>query len=280
MRSESEIFDLILNFAENDERIRLVGMEGSRTNVNVPKDDFQDYDISYIVTDMESFTKNDDWLGIFGKRIIMQKPEAMDLFPPEFEWFSYLMIFEDGVKIDLSIIPLDLLDKYLKSDKLLKILLDKDRLVPNLPTPTDQDFWIYKPSATFFDDCCNEFWLASTHVAKGLFRNELLFSSYIMEQVARPQISTVLSWKIGIDHGYNFSIGKYNKYIKKYLSENEWDLLMKTYRMDSVDNCWAALDGAHELFRQTSRYVADSLGFTYPDYDEQVTKYISKQRTQ
>jgi len=97
-------------------------MEGSRTNINVPKDDYQDYDVSFIVTDMDSFTKNDDWLDVFGKRIIMQKPEAMDLFPPEIDWFSYLMIFEDDIKIDLSIIPIGLLDKYLKSDKLLKIL--------------------------------------------------------------------------------------------------------------------------------------------------------------
>ena len=83
MRSEKEMLDLFLTFAKNDERIRLVEMEGSRTNINVPKDEFQDYDISFIVTEMNSFMSNDDWLDVFGKRIIMQKPEAMDLFPPE-----------------------------------------------------------------------------------------------------------------------------------------------------------------------------------------------------
>ena len=55
MRTEKEMMDLILTFAKNDPRIRVVGMEGSRTNVNVPKDEFQDYDITYLVTDMESF---------------------------------------------------------------------------------------------------------------------------------------------------------------------------------------------------------------------------------
>jgi len=52
MRSEREMCDLLLNFANNDERVRAVGMEGSRTNANVPKDEYQDYDISFIVTDM------------------------------------------------------------------------------------------------------------------------------------------------------------------------------------------------------------------------------------
>jgi len=230
------------------------------------------------VTDMESFTENDDWLDVFGKRVIMQKPEAMALFPPENEWFSYLMIFEDGIKIDLSIIPAGLLDKYLKSDKLLKILLDKDRLVPVPPVPTDEDYWIRKPSAAFFDDCCNEFWFVSTYIAKGLFRDEPLFAAWHMEQIARVQLFNMLSWKIGIDYGYGFSIGKHNKYIKKYLTGGEWDLLMKTYCMDSAEHCWVALTAAHTLFRRVSRYVANHFGYAYPDYDDRVTNYIDKNK--
>lgn len=42
MRTEKEIYDLVLNFAFQDERIRIVTLEGSRTNVNIPKDNLQD----------------------------------------------------------------------------------------------------------------------------------------------------------------------------------------------------------------------------------------------
>lgn len=66
MRSEQEMMDLFLDFALNDGRIRLVTLEGSRTNKNIPPDTFQDYDISYFVTDMESFKENDRWLEFFG----------------------------------------------------------------------------------------------------------------------------------------------------------------------------------------------------------------------
>ena len=41
-----------------------------RTNKNVPKDQFRDYDISYLVPDMESFKKDDQWLDYFGDHII------------------------------------------------------------------------------------------------------------------------------------------------------------------------------------------------------------------
>lgn len=83
MRSEKEMLEMILGFAKNDERIRAVTLEGSRTNPNVPKDLFQDFDISYLVTDIDSFIEDSEWIHVFGDRIILQTPEAMSMFPPE-----------------------------------------------------------------------------------------------------------------------------------------------------------------------------------------------------
>lgn len=128
MRTEKEIYDLVLNFAFQDERIRIVTLEGSRTNVNIPKDNLQDYDITFFVIDMGEFLKSDDWLSVFGNRIMMQKPEDMELFPPEEKGFSYIMLFDDGVKIDLTLLPVSMLEEYLTRDKLVKIMLDKDNM--------------------------------------------------------------------------------------------------------------------------------------------------------
>lgn len=90
---------------------------------------------------------------------MMQKPEDMELFPPELgNWFSYLMLFEDGNKVDLTLIPIDELHDYFSnSDGLVEVLLDKDSLVKNDITPNDRKYWIKKPTAKEFDDCCNEF---------------------------------------------------------------------------------------------------------------------------
>ena len=49
MRSEQEMYELIIGTARADERIRAVYMNGSRTDKNAPKDIFQDYDIVYAV---------------------------------------------------------------------------------------------------------------------------------------------------------------------------------------------------------------------------------------
>ena len=96
MRTAQEVMDAILGFAEENDNIRMVGMEGSRVNRNIPRDSFQDFDVTYFVTDSGQLTGDDGWLSRFGKIVMMQKPEDMELFPPEEPGYSYLMIFEYG----------------------------------------------------------------------------------------------------------------------------------------------------------------------------------------
>lgn len=78
---------------------------------------------------------------------MMQKPEDMELFPPEEKGFSYLMLFDDYNKIDLTLLPLEELDNYLKGDKLIKVLIDKDCRIKRDIVPTDIDYHVRKPSA-------------------------------------------------------------------------------------------------------------------------------------
>ncbi|UMV50563.1 aminoglycoside 6-adenylyltransferase [Paenibacillus macerans] len=275
MRSEQEMMNLFLDFAAKEDRIRLVTMEGSRTNVNIPPDSFQDFDISYFVTDMDFFKESDEWLGVFGKRIMMQKPEDMELFPPELgNWFSYIILFEDGNKLDLTLIPVNESELYFaESDGLVKVLLDKDRLVKNEATATDRGYWLKKPTAREFDDCCNEFWMVSTYVVKGLARQEILFAIDHLNEIARPNLLRMMAWHIGSVHGYTFSVGKNYKFIDRYLPREDWETLLSTYNGTGCQEMWRSLFTCYELFRKYSKAVAESLGITYPDYDEAITKY-------
>jgi len=275
MRSESEMMNMIVEFARNDNRIRFATLEGSRTNKNIPRDTFQDYDISYFVTDMDSFKKDDHWLDVFGKRLIMQKPEDMELFPPELgNWFSYLMIFEDGNRIDLTLIPINEVEDYfINSDGLVEVILDKDGLVENEVVANDRKYWIKKPTAREFDDCCNEFWWVSTYVVKGLARKEILYAIDHLNEIARPNLLRMMSWQIGLERSFDFSLGKNYKFINHYLPKEDWDSLLTTYSESGYQNMWRALFTCYELFRKYSKSVAERLGYKYPDYDESITKY-------
>ncbi|MBU5441091.1 aminoglycoside 6-adenylyltransferase [Paenibacillus sp. MSJ-34] len=278
MRSEQEMMRMFVDFAIKDDRIRLATLEGSRTNRNIPRDSFQDYDISYFVTDMDSFKENDRWLDRFGKRTMMQKPEDMELFPAELgNWFSYIILFEDGNKLDLTLIPVNEAEDYFaNSDGLVEVLLDKDALVKTEVIASDRQYWIQKPTARAFDDCCNEFWMVSTYVVKGLARKEILFAIDHLNEIARPNLLRMMSWQIGVEQGFSFSVGKNYKFIDRYLPKETWDALLSTYSGNGYPNMWQSLFTCYELFRTYSKSVAESLGYPYPDYDEAVTKYTEK----
>ena len=55
MRSEKEMFDLLISTAREDENILAAYLEGSRTVPGVPKDIFQDYDLVYVVKENQAF---------------------------------------------------------------------------------------------------------------------------------------------------------------------------------------------------------------------------------
>lgn len=276
MRSEQDMLGLILRVAMEDERVRVVTLEGSRTNPNVPKDMFQDYDISYHVTDMAPFLQNPGWVDRFGERIMMQMPEAMSMFPPELgRRFSYLMQFTDGNRIDMTLIPLDEKEAYCKEDKLMKVLLDKDGCFPDVPPPSDEDYRVKRPSAAFFHDCCNEFWWVPTYVAKGLWRKEILFAIDHLDQYMRPMLMKMLAWHVGFATDFSLSIGKNGKYLAKYLPEERWGLLMRTFPCGTYESVWQALFTMGELFRQAGRDVAQHLDISYPlEEDARVTAYL------
>ncbi len=278
MRSEQQVYDMILNFAKADERVRMVTLEGSRTNINIVPDDFQDFDITFFVTDIGSFTADDKWLDIFGERLIMQKPEDMELFPAEEKGFSYLMLFCDDVKIDLTLLPLDLADEYFTWDKLVELLLDKDNRICRPPVPTDIDYHIQCPTGRMFDDCCNEFWNTTPYVVKGLCRREILFAIDHMNDIVRKELLRMVSWLVGTKYGFCFSLGKNYKFLDRYLPEELWERLMGTYRMDSYTQMWESLEQCMALFREVSAETAQRLGYPYPPYDGKISGYVARQK--
>lgn len=273
MRNEQEMMKTIMDVAEKDERIRVVTLEGSRTNRNIPKDLFQDYDITFLVEEMNAFLSNESWLDQFGERLMMQKPEDMELFTGQGWGFSYLMMFADYNKMDLTLVPVEELQEYLSRDKLVQVLLDKDNRIKEEVKPTDEDYHIQKPSSRSFDDCCNEFWHVSGYVVKGLCRKEILFAIDHLNDILRKELLRMISWKVGLETGFSLSVGKSYKFLDQYVTKELWEALLETYAMDSYAHVWRSLFQCQKLFREISREVADELEYPHPEYDKAMTHY-------
>ncbi|WP_439096841.1 aminoglycoside 6-adenylyltransferase [Bacillus massiliigorillae] len=268
------MMNLVLRVAKEDERVRAVGMNGSRTNMNVPKDPFQDFDIVYLVNDMQSFTDDPNWIDVFGERIIMQTPENMAMFPPELGGrFSYLMLFADGNRIDLLLIPLEEKEVYCHEDGLTVLLLDKDKQLPTIPAPSDEEYWVKRPSAAFFDDCCNEFWWVSTYIVKGLWRQEILYALDHFNMV-RSMLVKMLEWKVGIDTNFSLSVGKNGKFLKNHVNQELWERLMGTYPTGDYESVWRSLFIMTDLFEEVAIEVGNYFDYKYPiEEADKVKKY-------
>ena len=78
MRTEKEMYQIIMDTARTDDRVLAAYLKGSRTNPHVPGDIYQDFDIMYVVKETESFCSDLSWMAPFGKIILKQ--EQKDAF--------------------------------------------------------------------------------------------------------------------------------------------------------------------------------------------------------
>lgn len=271
MRTEKEMFDLILGAADRDDRVRAVYMNGSRANPNAKKDIFQDFDIVYVVTETASFLKDDGWINVFGNLIICQEPDKLDKMQGRdvdfANGYTYLMQFTDGNRIDLHLQPKHILGEEYGRDKLTIPLLDKDHCLPQIPPPSDEDYWVKKPSYGKYFSRCNNFWWVAPYCAKGLWREEILYTIEVMNSYVRQELMTMLYWYAGIQTGFKVSIGKANKNLKKYLRPDIWDRLMVTFNMSDYEASWKALITTCELFEEIAPEVGEALGYEYKHYE-------------
>jgi aminoglycoside 6-adenylyltransferase len=264
MRTEKEMLDLILDTARQDERVRAVILNGSRANPHAARDVFQDYDVIYLVTEVASFKEHPGWIRCFGELMILQLPDDMDdPLPGEKDSYAYLMQFMDGNRIDLSLLPLSRLGE-LGKDSLSILLLDKDGNVPPFAPASESGYLPKAPTAKQFADCCNEFWWVCTYVAKGLWRQEIIYARYMLDEIVREQLMKMLTWYIGVNTNFQVTAGKYGKTFEQTLPEEMWKQLLETFADGSYEKSWQALFSMVSLFGRIAQAVAKEFGYKYP----------------
>ena len=274
MRTENEVLAQLLDFANVDDKVRAVILNGSRVNPNVEKDIFCDYDVVFSVTDPDYYFRNQEWIQRFGELVIMQQNN--DQIGERAKYF-FLMQFKDGVRIDVSFDPVECIAQTIANDSLTKVLLDKDNVIKPLPLPNDSIHNVPKPTEAEFNKVMNEVWWIQTYVAKGIWRDELPLVRYMYDVILQDSLVKLLSWYVGIQHDWKVNVGKCGRWHNKYLSQSLFNEFKATYSGASYEQIWPALSNAGKLIRQVGTEVAHDLGYTYPLQDDiNVTDYIKK----
>lgn len=258
-RSEAQMFDLIIQTAKSL-KVQAVAMSGSRTNPKAPKDEFQDYDVVYVVDDLDTLTSNLAWLDQFGARIIEQHNILGNRR-------LYLMLFEDGNRIDLTLCPKEYIKEWVESEADFTVLEDpKGLFSPYSPNP--QRYWTNPASPIDFEKACNEFWWVSAYVVKGICRKQLFYATDHLYGICQQELLKILVWQVARDRGV-VDIGKNYKYLFQYLSaekEKEFSALLD---FSSVEKLTQSLFATMQLFHREAQILAQKMEF---DYDKEVAE--------
>ena len=253
MRTEIEMLNVILQTAKALQ-VEAVAMSGSRTNQKAPKDEFQDYDVVYIVEDLHALVTDLAWLEMFGKRMIEQHV-LLD------HRCLYLMLFEDGNRIDLTLCPKEHIKEWVDSEADFTVLDDPQGLfAPYAPTP--KRYWTAPASATDFDKSCNEFWWVSAYVVKGIHRNHLVYATDHLYGICQQELLRLLAWQVAAEKG-TVDVGKNYKYLFQYLpaeKEKEFTALLD---FSDQKNLTKSLLATMDFFHKEAQAFSRKTGFPY-----------------
>ena len=267
MRTETEMLDVILQTAEALQ-VEAVAMSGSRANPKAPKDEFQDYDVVYVVDDLDNLTSDLSWLEQFGTRIIEQYNVLGNRR-------LYLMLFEDGNRIDLTLCPKDHIQEWVDSEADYTVLKDEKGLFESYTTSPER-YWTSPASQIDFEKACNEFWWVSAYVVKGIRRCHLIYATDHLYGICHQELLKVLAWQVASDKG-TVDIGKNYKYLFNYLPAEKEKEFSNLLDFSSIEKITQSLFATMQLFHHEAQSLANKMGFDYKkDVAEKMIEYAEK----
>lgn len=258
-RSEAQMLRLILQTAKSL-KVEAVAMSGSRTNSQAPQDKFQDYDVVYVVENLDELITDLSWLDQFGKRIIEQEVTLGHRR-------LYLMLFEDGNRIDLTPCPKEHIQEWVDSEAGFTVLEDPEHLFEPYSQNLER-YWRSPATETNFVKSCNEFWWVSAYVVKGICRKQVIYATDHLYGICQQEFLKILAWQVASNRGV-VDIGKNYKYLFNYLPTEKEKEFSDLLDFSSIDKITQSLLATMQLFHREAQRLAQKLGF---DYDKEVAE--------
>lgn len=278
-----DIIRRLVRWAEQQGAVRAMLLTSTRAIPNAPLDLFSDYDVVLIVQDIRPFFEDRTWLHDFGEVLVAYWDPIHPAPDYGLEQVANVIQYADGLKIDFTLWPVELLRRIAQASALpaeldagYTILLDKDHLTDGMQPPTYTAYIPRPPADETYQKVVEDFFSDAPYVAKCLWRDELLPAKWCLDyDMKYIFLRQMLEWRVECDHGWSIPAGALGKGLKKRLPPEIWSQLEHTYVGAGMAENWAALFRTLDLFRQVAIEVAAHLGYVYPfDLDQRVTAYI------
>lgn len=277
---EQEVVDQLVAWGRAQPLIRAMILTSSRTRPDEPVDLLSDYDLILAVSEIRPFAFDDGWISKYGRPMVRWGDQS-----EMYGLATYFrgVVYQNYVKIDYSIWPVELLERMAAASHLpdgldvgYRVLLDKDQRTAGWKPPSYRAFIPARPAEAEYQALVQEFWWGTTYVAKSLWRDELVFAKWMLDQDLKLEtMRRMLEWRIEIDHAWSVKPGIHGRGLKHLLPPDLWSAFARTYVSLDAEQTWAALDRVIALFRQVASDAGNALGYAYPQQvDEQVSAYL------
>lgn len=278
----NEVIQQLIQWAEKQALVRAMLLTSSRANPRATVDVFSDYDVILVVPDIHPFFETRSWLQDFGEVVV----SYWDPIHPEpdygIEIFSSVNQYANGLDIDFSIWPIELMRLITKKSTLpeyldigYSILVDKDHLTDGMQTPTYSAYIPKPPTEEIYLKVIEDFFSDVPYVAKCLWREELMPVKWNLDYDMKHNfLRPMLEWRMELDQNWSMPTGNLGRGLKKQLPSRIWAELERTYAAGGIEENWDALFRTINLFREVGIEIAERLGYTYPlEMDQRITAY-------
>lgn len=265
------ILEELIAWGEQQPDVRAMVLTSTRaTGVSV--DQFSDYDVVLLCTDIQIRHNDKTWLQDFGDVVIAYWD---DIHPEENSGLSVSgnVVYYPGTrKIDFSLWPVEiavwLADQSTLPAELdagFQILLDKDQLTDAWPIPTRKGYELSLPTHAEYLTLVNDFLVGIPYVETALIRGELLPAKWVLDYDMRyVYLVPLLGWYAISIKGNSARIGNLGKGLSKLLPADIWSRFADTYAGVDVEVNRACLYQMVALFREVAEYVGKVIGCDYP----------------
>lgn len=266
------MIEKLIAWGKTQELVRAMVLTSSQAIPNSTyADQFSDYDVILALRDVQPFHDNRDWLSAFGTILAMYRDPLYET--DGLNWSANVVQFEDGLKIDFTLWPVEKLRKVAQQEILpaefdagYQVLLDKDGLTEGIKPPSYQGYIPQPPIEARYREEIENFFLCSTYVAKYLLRDDVMAAKFLLDgEMKHENLRPILEWLIEIDNDWKVKPGNYGRRIKKWLRSDLWSDLESTYVGAGIEENWQALFRLIDLMHKAGVEVGEKLGFTYPE---------------
>jgi len=278
MSNKDVIILRLQQWGESDSNVACLLLTGSRAHPGARIDRYSDYDVAVFVHELAAF-HSDAWLSHFGPILVCWPARPRQ----ENDHITRLVQFRNGFRIDFQIDHVAELQRLQQLTALpavydngYRILMDRSGLADRLAAPGYRAYVTPAPHEQAFLDVVQAFWWDIIYVAKSLLREELFFARYMLDSVIRHRyLRPMLDWYIGVSHDWQVNPNKQGRWYRNYLDSASWQEVEAIFAGPDLPQNWGALFAMCRLFGRSSRVVARSLAFSYPQQvEDDVLAYL------